>query len=106
MPERTQALVWRGAVSDMARVWRTAATIARRVPSPRLRGEGWGEGQPQTVSLEYGAASHPDPLPAPLELAGRLELRGERESACASNTTVPCSPIVCAMQRFMPRCGG
>src|SRR5262245_4010806 len=32
-------------------------------PSPRWRGEGWGEGQKQTPHVEHVAAPHPDPLP-------------------------------------------
>ncbi len=42
----------------------TLPTCAARTPSPRLRGEGWGEGQPEALTLECATAPHPSPLPA------------------------------------------
>jgi hypothetical protein len=65
--------------------------MLRPVPSPRLWGEGTGEGQSEAPMLERVAAPHPGPLPARLERGERPEFRGERETADRSHdaTSLP-----------------
>jgi Fe-S oxidoreductase/FAD/FMN-containing dehydrogenase len=53
-----------------------------RAPSPRLRGEGRGEGPRHTPTSEIATASHPDPLPMQEEAWGE----GVREVALLADT--------------------
>ncbi len=50
-----------------------------RFPSPRMRGEGQGEGRPLPPTTVFAAAPHPDLLVAPKVRASSATKDGEKE---------------------------
>src|SRR6266851_10081019 len=68
--------------------WNQLERLARCAPSPRLRGEGWGEGQ--TPRWTVARAPHPTPLPVKngereqTERVARVDLTSSKRALAAA----------------------